>query len=88
MIGQAYVQCSCLHTHTCARTRAHTLTVFEVKVIRGTGRPQSHGVNCVIHVAWNRGVIRHCQNHLHAQREKDKVDMNLRVITQVMWNRI
>lgn len=41
-----------------------TLTVFEVKVTGGLSRPQSHGVDDVVSVARDWGIIGQSQNHL------------------------
>lgn len=39
-------------------------TVFQVKIARRLCRPQPHGVDNVVSVAWDRGVIRQSQHYL------------------------
>lgn len=41
-----------------------TLTVFEVEVTGGLSRPQSHGVDDVVSVAGDWGVVGKSQDHL------------------------
>lgn len=55
--GQAWLGRGCL-------LLAAELTVLEVEVIGGLGRPQAHGVNDVVAVARHRCVIWHGQHHL------------------------
>lgn len=40
------------------------LTVFQVEVARRLGRPKPHGVDNVVSVARNWGVVRERQHHL------------------------
>lgn len=56
-----------LTVHTAVRT------VFEVKVTGGLSRPQSHGVDNVVSVARDRGVIWQSQHDLPipSQEETD-----------------
>lgn len=54
----------------CCQTR----TVFKVKIAGCLRRPQPHGVDNIVSVARNRGVIWQSQHHLPvpSQEEKDK----------------
>lgn len=40
------------------------LTVFQVEVTGGLGGPKPHGVDDIVSVARNRGVVRESQHHL------------------------
>lgn len=44
------------------------LTVLEVEVIGGLGRPQAHGVDDVVAIARHWRVVGHGQHHLQGRR--------------------
>lgn len=55
----------CVQQHDDDSTaRTTILTVFEVKVTGGLGGPQPHGVDNVVSVPGDWGVIGKSQNHL------------------------
>lgn len=43
------------------------LTVTEIKVVGRSSRPQSHCINCVVHITRNRSIIGQSQNNLKTE---------------------
>lgn len=50
------------------KKKAVGLTVSQVEVVRGSSRPQPHGIYSVVHVARDGRVVRHRQHHLHRKQ--------------------
>ena len=48
----------------CNRVKGERLTEGEVKAVLGLGRPEPHGVDCVVLVAWDGAVVRHRKHNL------------------------
>lgn len=70
----------------CVQSRGEglILTVFEVEVTGGLGRPQSHGVDDVVPVAGDWGVIGKSQNHL-SQIKSRCVLNTVNTIVHTIW---